>query len=319
MRQQRPFRFGVIGEHVRTREELALTVRRAEDLGFATFLIRDHFIAEPFGDQLAPVAALMYAACATTRLRIGSLVFDNDYRHPVVLAKEAATLDLLSGGRFELGIGCGWLKAEYDQAGMTFDEAKARVDRLEESIHVLKGLFADGPLSFSGQHYALRKLEGFPKPVQRPHPPILIGAGSKRMPQLAGREAGAVGILAKPLPAGTISDDVAARLPETVERKVQWLREAAGSRFHQIELSMVIAVVLTDNRRSHAEQIARARGWDDVAAERILSMPSLFIGSLDQIVAEMHARRERYGFSYFVVSDADMEALAPVVAAVAGR
>ena len=315
----RPFRFGVIADHVRTREELAHTVRRAEDLGFATFLIRDHFIAEPFGDQLAPVAALMYAASTTTRLRVGSLVFDNDYRHPIVLAKEAATLDLLSGGRFEVGIGCGWLKAEYDQAGMPFDEAKVRVDRLEESIRVLKGLFADGPLTFSGRHYALSELDGFPKPPQRPHPPILMGAGSKRMLQIAGREADAVGILAKALPGGTISDDVAERLPEAVERKVQWIREAAGSRFHQIELSMVISVVLTDDRRSQAERLARARGWDDVPAERILSMPSLFIGSLDQVVEEMHFRRERYGFSYFVVSDADMEALAPVVAAVAGR
>jgi probable F420-dependent oxidoreductase len=317
--QQRPFRFGVIGEHVRSREELERTVRRAEDLGCATFLLRDHFIAEPFGDQLAPIAALMVAAQATTRLRVGSLVLDNDYRHPVVLAKEAATLDLLSDGRFELGLGCGWLRAEYDQAGMPFEEAKVRVDRLEEAIRVLKGLFADEPLTFAGHHYTVSGLDGFPKPVQRPHPPILIGAGSKRMLQIAGREADCVGILAKALPDGTISEDVAERLPEALERKVAWIRDAAGSRFPQIELSMVISVLLTDDRRAQAEQVARRRGWDGVSPEQVLSMPSLYIGSHEEVVEEMHRRRERYGVSYFVASDADMETLAPLVAAVAGR
>lgn len=314
----RPFRFGVIGEHVRTREELERTARQAEVLGFATLLIRDHFIAEPFGDQLAPIAALMAAANATRQLRIGSLVFDNDYRHPVVLTKEAATLDLLSGGRFELGLGCGWLKSEYDQAGLPFDEPRERVDRLQESLHILKGLFADGPLTYSGQHYAVAALEGFPKPVQRPHPPVLLGAGSKRMLQIAGREADIVGILAKALPNGTISADVDERLPATLERKVNWIREAAGYRFDQIELSMVITIIPTDDRHAAAEQVARESGWDGIRVEQILSMPSLYIGTLDEIAEQMHARRERFGVSYFVVSDANMERVAPLVAAVAG-
>ncbi len=317
--QQRPFRFGVIGEQVRTREQLERTARLAEDLGFATFLLRDHFIAEPFGDQLAPVVALMAAAQATTRLRVGSLVLDNDYRSPVVLAKEAATLDVLSGGRFELGIGCGWLKSEYDQAGMPFDEPRMRVDRLEEGIQVLKGLFADGPLTFSGRHYAVTALDGFPKPVQRPHPPMLIGAGSKRMLQLAGREADCVGILPKALPNGTISDDLAERSPAALERKIAWIREAAGDRFHHIELSVVATILFTDDRRRRAEQLASERGWDGASVERVLEMPALFLGTLDQIAEEMHVRRERFGVSYFVVSDAEMETLAPLVAAVAGH
>jgi probable F420-dependent oxidoreductase len=317
--QLRPFRFGVIGENVRTREQLEHAVRMAEDLGFATFLLRDHFIAEPFGDQLAPVAALMAAAQATTRLRIGSLVFDNDYRRPVVLAKEVATLDILSGGRFELGIGCGWLKSEYDQAGMRFDEPMVRVDRLEESIQILKGLFADGPLTFSGRHYAISALEGFPKPVQRPHPPILIGAGSRRMLQLAGREADIVGILPKALPNGTISEDIVERSAETLERKISWIREAAGDRFRQIELSAVATIIFADDRRARAEQLARERSWDGVSAEQILDMPALFIGSQDQIVEQMRVRRERFGVSYLVVTDAEMETLAPLVAVVAGR
>src|ERR671924_850652 len=145
-----PFRFGVIGEAITSREGLLGEARRAEDLGYATLLLRDHFVPEPFGDQLAPMVALAAAAGVTRTLRVGSLVLDNDYRHPVMLAKEAATLDLLSGGRFELGIGAGWLRSEYEQAGMLFESAGVRVSRLEEAIHVLKGLFADQPLTFTG-------------------------------------------------------------------------------------------------------------------------------------------------------------------------
>jgi probable F420-dependent oxidoreductase len=150
--------------------------RQIEDAGYATLLIRDHFIGEPFGDQFAPIAALMAAADATTTLRVGNLVLDNDYRHPVILAKEAATLDVLSHGRFELGLGAGWAKHEYEQAGLPFDAPGVRVSRLEEALQVLKGLWAPDPLTFSGIYYAINHLDGFPKPVQRPHPPILVGA-----------------------------------------------------------------------------------------------------------------------------------------------
>ena len=170
MNKLRPFRFGVICEQMQSAEEWVTKTRQAEDYGYATFLIRDHFIREPFGDQFAPLIALMAAANATRTLRIGSLVLDNDYRHPVMLAKEAATLDLLSEGRFELGIGAGWLRTEYEQAGMAFESAGSRVSRLEEAIHVLKGLFADQPLTFTGNHFTVTNLNGFPRPVQRPHP-----------------------------------------------------------------------------------------------------------------------------------------------------
>jgi len=316
---QRPFRFGVVGEGVRTGEDLLRTARRAEELGFATFLLRDHFVREPFGDQFAPIAALTAAACATTRLRVGSLVLDNDYRHPVVLAKEAATLDLLSGGRFELGLGAGWLRDEYQRAGMRFDEPRVRVDRLEEAVRVLKGLFAGGPLTFAGEHYTIDGIENFPTPAQRPHPPLLLGAGSKRMLQIAGREADIVGILPRALPHGDISDDVAERTPEAIARKVGWVREAAGERFPEIELSMMATIIVDEDRERRAERVARERGWDGVPVGQVLEMPALFIGSLDHVAEQMRARRERFGFSYYVVSDADMEAVAPLVAPLAGR
>lgn len=313
MTMLKPFRFGVICEHMESAEEWVAKARLAEEYGYATLLIRDHFIREPFGEQLAPLIALMAAADVTKTLRVGSLVLDNDYRHPVMLAKEAATLDLLSGGRFELGIGAGWLRSEYEQAGMAFEQAGVRVSRLEEAIHVLKGLFADQPLTFAGNHYTITDLSSFPKPVQRPHPPILVGAGSRRMLELAAREADIVGILPKALPDGTISEEITERLPAMMAQKVEWVREAAGERFDELELNMVISPIFTGQRRQRAEQLARERGWSGMAAGDVLDMPSTFIGTTDQIVEDLFSRRERFGFSYFVVSDTNMEAFAPVV------
>jgi probable F420-dependent oxidoreductase len=216
----RCFRFGVINELSHSPAAWVEAARRTEDLGYSTFLIRDHFAPDFFGPQLAPIAALTAAACATTRLRVGSLVIDNDYRHPVVLAKEIATLDGLAGGRVELGLGAGWLQKEYAQAGMPFDPPGTRIGRLEESIRVLKGLFADGPLSFDGAHYRISELDGFPKPVQRPHPPILIGAGSPRMLRLAGREADIVGLLTTSTRTGTLVDDPAERTATAIAEKI---------------------------------------------------------------------------------------------------
>jgi probable F420-dependent oxidoreductase len=316
---RRPFRFGVVGENVRSREQLLAQARGAEALGYSTLLLRDHFIREPFGDQLALMVALMAAAATTTRLRVGSLVLDNDYRHPVLLAKEAATLDLLSEGRFELGLGAGWLRDEYERAGIPFDPPAVRVSRLEESLHILKGLLTEPCLTFHGEHYQVTGIGNFPRPVQQPRPPILVGAGSRRMLQIAGREADIVGILPKALANGTISEDLAERSPETVARKVNWVCQAAADRPGGVELSMMVSVAVTDDRRSAAEQAAVERGWGAAAAELVLEMPSVLIGPVDQISEQLQARRDRYGFSYLVVSDEDMEAFAPVVDRLAGQ
>jgi probable F420-dependent oxidoreductase len=318
MTRARPFRFGVFGEHARSREALLGTARRAEDAGYSTFLIRDHFIEEPFGHQLAPLAALTAVAAATTRLRVGSLVLSNDYRHPVMLAKEIATLDVLSNGRAELGLGAGFSKAEYDGAGIPFDPPGVRVDRLEETIHVLKGLFGEGPLTFAGKHYRVTNLDGFPKPAQRPRPPLLIGAAGKRMLSIAAREADIIGFQTVSTAHGTMADDPSSRLAPAVAQRVEHVRQVAGGRLREIELSMVATVVFTEQRRQAAEQLVRDRGWKDISAEQVLEMPSIFIGSLDHIVDEMRARRERYGFSYYVVLDQAMEQVAPIVARLAG-
>jgi probable F420-dependent oxidoreductase len=245
-------------------------------------------------------------------------VLSNDYRHPVILAKEIATLDVLSNGRVELGLGAGFSKAEYDGAGLPFDPPGVRVDRFEESIRVLKGLFAEGPLTFSGKHYAITNLDSYPKPAQRPHPPILIGAAGKRMLAIAAREADIIGFQTVSTAHGVMSDDPSGRLAPAVSARVEQVRQIAGARFDRIELSMVATVVLAEERRAAAERFARERRWAGISAEQVLEMPSVFIGSIDHVVDEMRARREQYGVSYYVVLDRAVQAVAPIVGRLAG-
>lgn len=312
MSQHHPFRFGVINEQMKAPTAWFDHVRRVEALGYSTLLLRDHFVPDFFGDQYAPLVALMAAANVTTTLRLGTMVIDNDYRHPVMLAKEAATLDCLSGGRFELGIGAGWLRTEYEQAGLPFDRAGVRIDRLAESIRVMKGIWSEEPVTFAGQHYQVTGINGVPKPLQRPHPPLLIGGGKERMLKLAGREANIVGILTSDVSSGTLISDIGERLPAAVQQKVDWIRQGAGARFDQIELSLIPTIIFTDDRRRHIAALICQQGWD-VTVEDVLQMPSMLIGSVEEMVRDLQTRRATYGFSYYVVSDDQMEAFAPVV------
>lgn len=317
--RSRPFRFGVLCEQMNTRQSWVTKARQIEDSGYATLLIRDHFIREPFGDQFAPMIALMAAADATTTLRVGNLVLDNDYRHPVLLAKEAATLDVLSHGRFELGLGAGWAQHEYEQAGLPFDPPGMRVSRLKEALQVLKGLWENDPLTFSGDCYSIDHLNSFPKPVQRPHPPILLGASGKRMLALAAREANIIGFLTGDYSTGVELDDPLKRVGPAVAEKIDWVRQAAGDRFDDLELSMVLTVIHSEDRHRAAEQMAAARGWSNVSAAQVLEMPSVVIGTMEQIIEQLYQRRELYGFSYYIVTDHHLQTLAPVVARLAGK
>lgn len=312
MSKRHPFRFGVINEQMKAPSAWFDHVRRVEALGYTTLLLRDHVVPDFFGDQYAPLVALMAAASVTTTLRLGTMVIDNDYRHPVMLAKEAATLDCLSGGRFELGIGAGWLRTEYEQAGLPFDRAGVRIDRLEESIRVMKGIWAEAPTTFAGQHYQVTGMNGVPKPLQRPHPPLLIGGGKERMLKLAGREADIVGILTSDVSSGTLISDIRERMAAAVHQKIDWIRQGAGHRFDQIELSLIPTIIFTDDRRSHIESLIRQQGWD-ITVEAVLQMPSMLIGSIEEIAQDLQARRESYGFSYYVVADDQMDSFAPVI------
>lgn len=306
------FRFGI----QLTRPLPGLTwsesARRVEELGYSTLFVPDHF-----GDQLAPIVALSTAAEATTTLKVGALVFDNDYRHPVTLATEMATLDLLSSGRVELGLGAGWMTTDYEQSGIQHDSAKVRVDRFEEAIEVVKGLFAEGPYSFQGEHYTITGLDGKPSPVTPGGPPLLIGGGGKRVLSIAARSADIVGVnpnlKAGAIGAETVNDALAA----AVDQKLEWVRAAAGDRFDDIELNMLSFVAeVTDDSAGFAAILSDMFG---APAEDILEVPAVVVGSLEEIRDTLESRRDRWGFSYYVFQGDAAEKMAPVVASLTGN
>jgi len=281
-------------------------------MGYSGLYLPDHF-----GDQPGPIAALMAAADATTTLRVGSLVFDNDYRHPVVLAKEAATIDLLSDGRFDLGIGAGWLVSDYEQAGIPYDPAGTRIDRLEEALAVIKGLFTGKPFSFTGKHYSIKDMEGSPLPVQKPHPRFLLGGGGRRMLRLAAREADIVHVNYN-LNEGRINPKlVRTGLAEATDEKLRWIKEAAGERLESIELGVTVFFAnVTDDRDSIASAMAPSMGFEP---RDVLEMPHFLIGTMDQIEEDLKARRDRYAFSDVLVPGDAAELIAPVVEHLAGK
>ena len=305
-----PFRFGVQSRTAGPRDTWLEAIRKVEALGYGSVSWPDHFVR-----GFEPVAVLSAAAIATERLRLTGFVFDNDFRHPVVLAMSAGSIDILSGGRLELGLGAGWLKDEYDQSGIPFDPPGVRIARLQEAVTLLKLLLSGEPTTFHGDFYTVTDLTLPPAPVQRPHPPILIGGGSKKILSLAGREANIVGITNRALPDG--SKDMQDVTAAATERKIAWVREAAGDRFPEIELNIICSTVeITNDRRAAAERIASNL---PITAEEVLESPSMLIGTVDEIMETLQERRARYGFSYFVILEPVMEAFSPVVAALAGK
>jgi probable F420-dependent oxidoreductase len=310
MNQNRPFRFGVLMHNWGTRQEWIDKARRIEAQGFSTLLVPDHL-----DGQFGAIPALAAAAAATTTVRLGSIVFANDFRHPVLLAKDVATLDLLSDGRFELGLGAGWKRDEFERAGIPFDPAPVRLDRLEESLHVLKALFADGPVSYAGRYYTVSELDGGPKPIQRPRPPLLVGGGGERILSLAAREADIVSIGVRTRPDG--NHDWRSATEEAVAAKLSWIREAAGDRFSGLELNvMIYGLAVTDDRRGAAGRTAEHRSG--LTEDEVLDSPHFLIGSVDQIGDDLRRRRERYGISYVIVPEVFVDAVAPVVERLAG-
>ncbi len=310
MSAPRRFRFGLQASTAPSRTAWVEIARKAEDLGYAVLTVADHL-----DDQFATTPALMAAADATTTLRVGSLVYATDYHHPVVLAKEAATIDVLSDGRFELGLGAGWMREDYEGAGIDFDPAGRRIARLAEAVTVIKGLFADDPCAFAGEHYRIA-MDGRPKPVQRPHPPILIGGGGRSVLTLAGREADIIGLNID-LRSGRIDASAGpTATAEATDEKLRWIRDAAGDRFADIELQVRIHLALvTDDLPAVAEAMSPAFG---LTPEQGLETPHALVGSVDQIVETCLARRERHGISLIGLSLDSMEMMAPVVARLAG-
>jgi probable F420-dependent oxidoreductase len=309
----RKFRFGVLCTDSTSGKELIDTAQRAEDLGYSTFFVPDHFVDHP----LAPVPALTAAAVATTALRVGPLVLGNDYKHPVVVASEMATLDLISEGRVELGIGAGWMTADYAKAGFPLDRAGVRIARLAESVDVLKGLFADGPFSYEGRFYSIKDLDGQPSPWQRPHPPIMIGGGGKKILTLAGQQADIVGINANAA-RGYLDDVLEARsLPAGhTDEMLGWVRDAAGDRYPEVEIQALFSyTTIGEDTTEYAAAVAAEVG---VPVESLLEVPIVAIGSVNQVAEALRARRERWDMSYFVVMASKMQQFAPVVELLAG-
>lgn len=310
MAHDRRFRFGIQLSTAPNAAAWAELARKAEDLGYSTLFMPDHF-----GDQLSPTPALMAAADATSTLKVGTLVYDNDYRHPVVLAKDLATLDLLSDGRLEVGLGAGWMKSDYDQSGIPMDPPGVRVSRMEEAVAVIKGCFSPGPLTFEGEHYQVTAYDAQPKPVQSP-PPLLIGGGARRVLSFAAREADIIGINPT-IRSGQIDAEAAqSGASEETDKKLAWVREAAGDRYDDIEINMLqFAGIVTDDRKGIAEMMAPAFG---LPPEEIDSYPHACIGTVEQICDDIRGRRERWDASYFVFQGDTMEPLAPVVAELSG-
>ena len=306
----RSFRFGVTANHARTADAWIALARRAEELGYSSLLVPDHL-----GLQLSPIAAMATAAAATTTLRVGGFVFANDFRHPLMLAREAATLDLLSNGRLELGLGAGWRTADYRQLGMTYDAPGRRIDRLVESSGLIKRLLAGETVTHTGPHYRLGSARIWPRPVQQPHPPIIMGGGGPRILRLAARAADIVGFIPQFSSRGRpiLTDASEAAL----DRKVAIVREAAGERFERLELNLFI---VDAGMVGSGEPIARSViAATKVASVGLAGSPYFLYGTLPALRERLERRRERGGISYYAIRQGAMESMAPLVAALAGR
>jgi len=298
----KPFRFGVQLSSLPP-GEWAERVRRIEALGYSTLFCPDHF-----SPQWDPTVLLGAVAAVTTRLRVGTLVYGIDYRHPVIYAKQAATLHLLSGGRHEFGIGAGWMETDYQQAGMSYDRPGLRIERLAEALEIITGMWKGDGFSYEGRHYQVREIPRAAELPEGSRPPILIGGGGRRLLSLAGRYADIVGINPT-LVEGKVTPDTPADLaPERVREKVEWVRQAArkaGRDPASIELnSLVFVVAITDQPQGIREALARNSG---MTADQVADCPLFLTGSASEIRERLEKRREQTGISYVVIQGRDMD------------
>jgi probable F420-dependent oxidoreductase len=312
-----PFRFLVGAGGLDDRRALIEGARAAEAIGFCDLIIHDHLTP-----QLAPIPVLTAVAMATERLRLCPLVLNNDLRHPAVLAQDLATIDLLSGGRLVVGIGAGWNEPEYSAIGIPFDPPAVRIDRMLEAVAILRGLFADEPLTFNGRYYTITELDGRPKPVQRPHPPFLIGGTRERVLRIAAREADIVGIDLR-----QDRESLPDAFPERMDERIRWIREAAGERFERLELSVLRLlgdIAITNTPLRVASEVARryeTMTGLTIDPHDILESPYSLIGSVPDLVAKLLRNRERWGINSILVGWLDEPALgafAPVIEQLAG-
>jgi probable F420-dependent oxidoreductase len=306
----KPFRFAVQTNEAPDAKAWRERARKIEDLGYSTLYVPDHFTS-----QWGPLVALTVAAEATSTLHVGALVFDNDYRHPVVLAKEIATLALVSDGRVELGLGAGWMKTDYEESGIPYDDPPVRIDRLEEALEVYAQLW-DGPATFSGTHYSVTGATASPAPLPTGRPKLVIGGGGKRVLTLAARHADVVGVNPSLRSGAVDAATAASAVAELYEQRIEWIKAAAGDRFDDLELQVLTFIVAVGGDR---DEVARAiaPGFG-ISEQQARDVPIALVGSVDEICDQLVERREALGLSYWVVHDPEMDAFAEVVARLAG-
>ena len=306
-----PFRFGVTASAIYDPVEFIEHCKKAEDLGYSAISMADHL-----DNQLAPLIGLAAAAQATSTIKLTTLVLANDYRHPAVLAKEATSIDQLSSGRLELGIGAGWMRTDYEQTGIDYDRPGIRISRLVEAVNILKAAFEGNPVNFSGQHYTLTDYTNTPAPYRSGGIPLIIAGGGKKVLTLAGQEADIIGVNPG-LAAGVIDDRAGATATlDATDEKIKWIKEAAGQRFNEIELqTRVHMAAITDDRQALADCLAPALG---LTGDQALASPHVLVGSHRQCVETLHEWRERWDISYIGLSHSAMEEMAPLVAELTG-
>jgi probable F420-dependent oxidoreductase len=322
MVQPRPFRFNASIIPVTSRADLVAYARKVEALGYSALCHGDH----PSFGGLAPLPAFLIAAEATNSLRFASHALNNDLRHPAMLAHEAATFDLLTGGRLELGIGAGWLELDYRALGIPFNPPSVRLPQLVEAVALIKQLVQGGSVTYSGKYYQITELNLQLAPAQYPRLPIFIGGGRRQILAFAAREAEIVGLDLRSS-AGRL--DMASYTAAAMDERIRWVREAAGARFDEIELHTVVhSVIITNDRRAGVEQVLeqhaqyRTMGLiNDIvlSSAEILESPHVLIGTVDQIVADLQERRTRYGISYISLLPHLTDIFAPVVERLAGQ
>lgn len=302
-----PFRFGALTGATRDRSQWLDQVRAAEDLGYSTLFMSDHF-----SDKLAPLPALAMAA-EHTSMHLGTLVLANDFRHPAVLAKEAATVDLLSEGRLELGIGTGWEEGDYLASGIHREEPAVRVDRLVEAVQVLRGLWSPERLDFEGEHYEVH-LDGLPKPGPG-RPRLIVGGGKRRMVETAARYADVVGLSMGGILRRADMGDAMAAAVDLTDRRLDWARQVAGDRFERLEFNVLLFGIEVGDRAAGAERLAQQWG---ITPESVLASPHFLVGQVDEMVEVLQQRRQRWRISYLTAPEKSWSAFAPVVARLTG-
>jgi len=325
MSKHRPFRFSLQSFNTDSPANWRKLIAKTEDLGYSTFFLADHFLSDGPAlehtyhppQMLAAVPAIAMALEQTSTLRVGCRVFCNDYRNPVILAKEAATMDYLSGGRLEFGIGAGWIRSEYEAVNLAFDEFPERFTRFAETVHAYKAFMAGEALDIQGESVRWSGFAGTPAPAQSPHPPLMIGGGSKKILEFAGREADIVSLNFNNRSGMIGPDGVQASSEEETQKKIGWVREGAGDRFDDltIEIGAYFTFVM-DDPGPVLGNFAQMFGFSE---DEMRAHPHALFGSVDTICEELERRRALHGISYVTVGEDAMEPFAAVVARLNGK